>query len=240
MAGSTKVKGIVVSSKDFKDKDKLITLFTLEEGLITASMRSVRGEKAKLKFAKEIFCFGEYILENTRGMNIVTQVEIIDNFFGLTGDIEKYYESCALLDIVNKTAGAQADAKLFIALLKALKTLCYEKVQRFYVLNKFLIEIFTELGYSFITTKCSSCGAKLSGVKYLNLDIGELICPACRNNMCVQISETCYAGLKILDNTEFDKLQSIKLAVGSELECYKLLEKNFEWRFGKRFMSMNI
>ena len=39
----TKVKAIVLDSKDYKDKDKLVTLFTLENGLVSAVAKSVKS-----------------------------------------------------------------------------------------------------------------------------------------------------------------------------------------------------
>lgn len=237
MKVARKVTGVVISSKDYKEKDKLISLFTVEEGLICASMRGVRGDKAKMKSAKEVFCFGEYVLENTKGNNVVTQVEIIDNFYGLTRDIDKYYEASSILDIINKIATTQASPQLFIDFLKCLRGICYQNIKKIYILDKFLISVFKNLGYEFVTNKCSSCGAKLSERKYFNLDIGEIVCPACKNDCCQPITETCFSALKLLNNTDFEKLDTLSLTSGSEIECLKLLEKNFEWRFGKRFSS---
>ncbi|MBR2070656.1 MAG: DNA repair protein RecO, partial [Clostridia bacterium] len=57
-----KVKGIVIKSKDVGEADKLITLLTAEEGKISVKLKSVKKAKAKLKFAAETFCFGEYEL----------------------------------------------------------------------------------------------------------------------------------------------------------------------------------
>ncbi len=237
---STKVKALVIGAKDFKEKDKLVDLFTLEEGKMTVSMKGVRGEKAKLKFAKEVFCFGEYVLENTKGMNVVSQVEIIDNFFGLTNDIDKFYEASSMIDIVRKTVTTQANPQLFIELLKALKTLCYDNVRNLYVLDKFLVNIFKAMGYSFLTNKCSSCGADLSEIRYFNLAVGEIVCPSCKNASCISISPAAFSALKILDQADYDKLASVKLSPSSEVEAYHLLEKNFEWRTGGRFVSALI
>ena len=141
-----KVTGVVISSKDHKEKDKLISLFTVEEGLVYASMRGVRGDKAKMKSAKEVFCFGEYVLENTKGNNVVTQVEIIDNFYGLTKDIDKYYEASSMLDIINKIATPQANPQLFIDFLKGLRGICYQNIKKIYILDKFLISMFKKSG----------------------------------------------------------------------------------------------
>ena len=237
---STKVKALVIGGRDVKEKDKLVELFTLEEGKMTVSMRGVRGDKAKMKFAKEIFCFGEYVLENTRGMNIVTQVEIIDNFFGLTKDIDKFFEASAIVDIVKKTAGSSANPGLFIELIKALKSLCYESVKSLYIIDKFLINTFKAMGYSFLAGKCASCGAGLGDIKYFNLQVGEIVCPSCKNATCLPISPASFAAMKLLERTDYDKLSSIKLASNSELETYRILEKNFEWRVGERFVSAII
>ena len=99
---STKVKAIVIGGINIKEKDKLITIFSLERGKMVVSMKGVRGDKAKLKSAKEIFCFGDFLIEEGKNSSIVTGVDIIDNFYSLTSDVSKYYEGCALLDIVCK------------------------------------------------------------------------------------------------------------------------------------------
>ena len=50
----TKVKAIVLGGMDYKEKDKLINLFTLEKGIVTVVFKSVKNPNAKLKSAKEI------------------------------------------------------------------------------------------------------------------------------------------------------------------------------------------
>ena len=58
-----KIKAVVIKGNNVKEKDKNILLFSLEEGKIWATLKGVRGEKAKMKYAKEPFCFGDFILE---------------------------------------------------------------------------------------------------------------------------------------------------------------------------------
>ena len=43
-----KTKGIVIKSVDYKDSDKLVTIFSAERGLIKARVRGVKKDKAKL------------------------------------------------------------------------------------------------------------------------------------------------------------------------------------------------
>ena len=93
-----KVKAIVLSSIDYKEKDKLVTLFTIENGVMQAIMKSVKSDKAKMRFAKEPFCFGEYLI--AMPSKIITNVEVEDNFYVLTKDIDKFYLACAILETV--------------------------------------------------------------------------------------------------------------------------------------------
>lgn len=232
---STKVKAIVLGGTNIKEKDRIVQLFTLEQGKISASMKGVRGDKAKLKSAKEPFCFGEFIIEEGKGVNIITSVDITDNFFELTKDIDKYYEGCAILDIVSKVV-LEPNPLLFIELIKALKTLCYDGAKKFYVVDKFLITVFGAMGYNFLTERCSSCGGVLSN-KYLNLDIGEIVCPSCKTNLSIPISNVCYSAIRVLNNTDYDKLSTLKLGGNGEVQAYNLFCQNFEWRTGLKLIS---
>ncbi len=227
---STKVKAIVIGGTNVKEKDKLLTLFSLEEGKISVSMKGVRGDKAKLKSAKDVFTFGEFVIEEGKFSKIVTSVDVIDNFYALSADIEKYYEACAVVDVVGKVT-TEPNPQLFIELIKALKTLCYADVKKYYVIDKFLLTIFKAMGYGFLDDKCSGCGAKLEK-KYFNFTIGEIVCPACRTMQSEEVSGACFSAMKLLENIDYDKLHTIKLGGLGEMQAYNLLCKNFEYRTG--------
>ena len=84
---SLKVTGIVLGGKDVKEKDRLVSLFTPDRGILTAILKGVRGDKAKLKSAKEPFSFGEFIIEEGKVSSIITGFDMIDNFYSLSSDL---------------------------------------------------------------------------------------------------------------------------------------------------------
>lgn len=232
---SAKVKGIVLGGTNVKEKDRIVSLYTLEQGKISVSMKGVRGDKAKMKFAKEVFCFGDFIIEEGKAIPVVTGVDIIDSFYGLASDIDKYYEGCAILDIISKMGG-ESNPPLFIELVKALRALCYDNNKKYYVFSKFLIGYFNLMGYGFLTDKCSSCGATLR-LRYLNLQVGEIVCPACRNDLSVQISQACYSALRLLAATDYEKLSTLHIEDDGELAACSVLTKNYEWRTGNKILQ---
>lgn len=232
---ATKVKALVIEAKDNKDKDKLATLYSLEEGKFFACFRGVRGANAKMKAAKEIFTFAEFVVEDTKAGKIVTESNIIDSFSPLRADLDKYYEACSLVDILKKLASSNSDPALFVEIIKALKAICYDGAPKYYSLVKFLISIFDNAGYKLNFDTCSSCKARLTGKKYLNLDYGEIVCANCRQMTSLEISPATASALKILRDTPYEKLKTLKFGGGGEIKALNLLSENFEWRFGSKF-----
>lgn len=230
-----KLKGIVISSKDYKEKDKISILFTIEKGLINVVFKGVKNPNAKLKIAKEIFCLGEYQITNKNNFSIVIGCDVIDNFFNLSQDIDKYMEACAILSIIKDICKyGQQDVALFLELLTALKALAYENAPKYSVIVKFLIKIFETMGYKLNLTKCAVCGNDFFGKKYFCLNTGEICCVGCKEINAIEISSENHTILRIVSNTDHNKLSSLKFKFA---DCFELLKFNYKLRFNKQILD---
>lgn len=233
-----KLRGIVIGSRDYKEKDKEIVLFSLEKGKIYAILKGVKNPNAKLKFAKEIFCFGDYVITEGKAGKIVTSCEPIDTFFDLTKNYEAFKEASFILETTKVvSACGEPNPALFVEVLKALKCLCYENIKPKYVSCKFLISIFEGLGYKLSLNKCCYCGGPFVNKRFLNLDTGEVVCFGCKAPNSVEISSVTHSALRVLSATNYEKLTSLKLALNSEISAFDLLKQNFEYRFSKKIKN---
>ncbi len=237
-----KVKAVVIKGNNVKEKDKNILLFSLEEGKIWATLKGVRGDKAKLKYAKEPFCFGEFLLEEGKGSLVVTSVDILESFNELSQDVEKYFEGNALLEIVNTLSFESVNESylVFVNLIKALKILAFHKTSECAVLLKFLLDIFEIYGIKLYSEKCTCCGAPFHDHIYLNYNVGELVCLQCQTFQSEEISKGEYAILKILSTNSYNKLPTIKYSNEIGLCLLKKLRKNFYQRFDKSLKFIGI
>ncbi len=235
---STKVKGIIIESKDLKEKDRAVSIYTLEKGIIRAIFRGVRSEKAKLKASKNVFTFGDFFIENTKGNNIVSQVDVIETFYDLGQDLNKYYEACSIIDVVKKLATQESDPVFFVSILKALKILCYENVEKNMVLCKFLMDVFSGSGFPINFDECASCKAKITGKKFINYDYGELVCGHCRTYTSEELSPSVFSALKILSEVDYEKLNTLHLSQNTVKDSLKILLKNFQARFGSEIFAV--
>lgn len=239
---SEKIKGIVIKSSDRKEKDANVLLFSLEKGKIWVTLKGVRGQNAKMKLAQNQFCFGEYVVEEGKSGLIVTNFECIESFHEIPENIEKYFESSAVLEIIDKLRFSSENerAKIFVLTLKTLKTICFNDVQNIYALNKFLIELFNIFGVPLYVDKCACCGSKVFDKLYFDFNSGEFLCVGCKHFDSKEISRAVYSALKILSQTDFDKLSTLKLANGSEKELLRLLVENFACKFDENLKIMGI
>ena len=94
------VTGIVLSSMPYREKDRLIHIFTIELGKVTAILKGVASPNSKMKFAGQPFCFSKFELtKNNSEFYTVKGVELIDTFFDLTKDYDVYSLSLSMLEI---------------------------------------------------------------------------------------------------------------------------------------------
>ena len=94
-----KTEAIVVKAIDYKDSDKLLTLFSPTLGKITAGIKGVKKPKAKLAFCAQPFCFAEYVLAEKEGRYTVTSAYLHEGFFELRLDVMKYYAGAAAVEV---------------------------------------------------------------------------------------------------------------------------------------------
>lgn len=234
----TKVKAIVIGGIDYKEKDKLVNLFTLEQGIQTVVFKGVKSANAKLKSAKELFSFGDFIY--TGGNNkVVTSADIIQSFYGLTKNLKKYYTGCAILDIIKTVLPeGEQNPQLFVITLKCLGLLLQDEVDNYMVLNKFLISIFKGVGYSFDVNFCNNCGEKLRERRFINLMHGDVTCSLCRAGSFIQLSMPVASALRLISNTDEDKLTTLKIQRETLISTFNILSANFEYRFNKKILNV--
>lgn len=225
------VKGIVLSSCDYKERDKLVELFSLELGKITAVLKGCKAPNAKLKFAFQQFCFAEFsIIKNGKYYQIV-DAKLIDSFFDLTTDLSTYYLSSLAIEVASLSVQyEEQNPKLFLLVLNALKYICYDGLPAHLVTAKFVEDVLQILGYKISFDKCSNCSMPYYGNVFLNLDSGEFVCSSCKSAQTSKISNQAFALLKILSNTPYERLGTVKIAQAVAKEGIVAICKNLEHR----------
>lgn len=205
-----KVTAILLKSSDLRESDRSVRLFSLEEGIVTATMRGVKKNNAKLKFASQPFAFCEYELTEKSGRYIVTGATAVEDLYSLCQDPEKYASAGLVCEVVDKASSSIDCATLFIILLKTLKSLLYSSALTLLIVAKFVQKVLSLSGFIALPGKRENSldtpGGVLDTIAYLTLDELTTISPpksvALRavKNVCVtfeQVYESPLVSLRI-------------------------------------------
>ena len=223
----------------YREKDKLIHIFTIELGKITAILKGVNSPKSKLKFAGQPFCFGKFELTGGRDIMTVKGVELIDSFFDLTLDYDQYSLASSMLEIssVILKPGIITE-NLFLSLIKTLQNIAYNSIDYRLSILKFYLNVLDSIGYALNFTTCDNCGMKFVGDIKFSLDSGTFRCAGCSGG--IKIDKKDFMSLKIISNTPIDRLHTIRISNDSISACIRLMLLNLTHRLSFRLKSINL
>ena len=189
-----KCDALMLRANDYKDNDKLLTLFAAGKGKITAVCRGVRKAAAKLRFAAQPFCFAEYVLAERAGRFTVVSAFLHDGFYSLREDIGKFYAASAVTEACNLLLpeGLQSDA-LLLAAVRTLEEIC--DGEEGHALVSFLLSALDQAGYTLRTDGCLCCGKRLRGRGAFSFERGGFYCADCAEADGVPASESTFAVL---------------------------------------------
>ena len=153
-----KTEAIVLRAVDYKDNDKILTLFSPSLGRITAGAKGVKKPTAKLSFAAQPFCFAEYILAEKGGRYTVTGAYLHESFFSLRYDIVRFYAACALAEVcLTILYENESHEGLFIALIEGLKALSLAEEDAAEAVIAFMLVALRESGYPLDLSYAEEC-----------------------------------------------------------------------------------
>ena len=151
-------KAVALRATDYKENDKYVLLYSLEYGKISVLARGIRKGSAKLRFAADQFCFGQYELAQTGDRFTLKTCEQLESFYSLREDILVYYAACVIAEsIINYTEEGQSEPPVFVETLRALQSLsCGTDPLR--VTLRFMLKFFELNGIKLALNKCIVCG----------------------------------------------------------------------------------
>ena len=176
-------KGIVLRSVNYGERDRILTIYTEELGLITATANGSRSLKSRTLVATEQFCYSHYVFSYKNDRYTVKEVDLIESFFDLRTDIEKLTLAGYVAEVVTHVGTENMpDVPLLRLTLNTLFALAKEKAPRAQIKGAFEMRAAALLGFLPELSACSACGEEGKDV-VLDVMNGSVICESCRREM---------------------------------------------------------
>lgn len=238
-----KIQAITLSYTNYREYDRVLTLFSPQHGLVTATAHAVRRGKSQIRACADMFFFGEFVLKkNKKGYYSVKSIDIIDVFYDLRLDMNKLSCATYLCDFCRAVALSEHEQhQLFILLIKSLSLLCYDNVNYRNVKLKFEISAMEILGYGITLDRCSVCGDEVGEFSALVNDVGGVVCRKCNSERYgTAISLQGLATLRQLEKMPIENIGVIKISD----KVYEGINESFKryvyWHIEHTFKSIKF
>lgn len=182
---------VVLRRADYRENDRMLTLFSPTLGRIDALSRGCRRQKSPLMAASEVFCAGEYVLYTAGERMTVVSCQVQDTFYPLRSDFDRLAHGMYALELC--AAAVQPDQeneRLFLLLLRSLAHLAYSEIEPKRVTSVFLMGLTSLIGFRPHVGRCARCGAPVAPVAAQGMaqdtpvaafsaEDGGVLCTAC-------------------------------------------------------------
>lgn len=244
--GFTKTEAIVLRTKELREADSLITLYTRDWGKVQVVAKGVRKVKARYGASLEIFTHNQVMLfsKTDKDLARLTGCQVMHPFYSLRESYFKYGMASYLLELVDKLSEyREANQDIFNLLGKSFSLMDAGvlKTRENYLSlwNWFVLKILDYSGYKVSLESCIHCKEKpaLQRPVVFSLMDGGISCRACLKNAdyVFELNPEVWAKLRLLQKSALPQLLDIELAAETKLAIKILLEKYLQFISGHAF-----
>lgn len=236
-------RGIILRQREFKDSDKLLSIFTEKEGKITAIAKGVKKTKSSLRACVQPFCHSFLYFSQGKSMDLITQAKLIDFYGNSRQDLERALHCFYLMELLDKSLQERVPLPDLYQTLAAVLEAINEQGLNPLFIRYFESQLLVKLGYKPVLKQCVVCGQKPKGQFKFGLAEGGLICPDCiaagEFNPMLSLSGETIGLLGLLTEGGIQALSRVKVSPAGLKQLELLLEKYLEYHLDRRFKMKN-
>lgn len=179
-----KSRGIVLRSIRYGEADRILDLYTLDAGLVSAIAKGIRRTKSRFGARLEPLSCVEFSAYGGRSLDTVTQAETLRSFHGIREHLGRLETAGRMArDVRALSGGDEGDRRVFNLLYHALDTLEAREDGLDSVEAAFGMKLSMLAGYVPELESCVSCSSppeEPGGLTHFAPGAGGLLCGECR------------------------------------------------------------
>jgi DNA repair protein RecO (recombination protein O) len=177
MPGLYKDEGVVLRTIKLGEADRIVTLFTRDNGKVRAVAKGIRKTKSRFGGRLEPFTRVSLVVYKGRNLDTITSADIVSSAKRVRADYQRLTAAAALADLVDKVTPERERADSVYALLVAGLEALGERGATT-VVPAFAVKLLSISGYHPQLQVCAGCG-RGSGLGAFSPALGGASCEGC-------------------------------------------------------------
>lgn len=234
------VEGIVIRTMDYKEADRIVTIYARELGKISFVAKGVRKVKSRYGAACQLFTYGQFSIYLTRQLGTLRHAEISNSFHTLRVDLDLIAYAGYLTELLDlMTLERTPDESLFASYLAGLVALEERRTARI-IIHIFELKMLQESGYAPQFRTCVLCAANQSEKPFvLSPKAGGVVCDRCLHHDPAAriISQTARRLLSTMQQMDIEQLGTVDLKAETMHELHRLLRDFINYHIEHRWKA---
>lgn len=221
-------KALVLREVKYKEADRILTLFTADNGKITAKARGALRKGSRTAAATQQLSWSDMTLFFNKGKWTVNEASVIEPFDGLKEDIAafalgSYFAECVEVLSVED----QKDPELLSLTLNSLYALSHRLHDPRKIKAAFELRLMSLSGYHPSLERCAVCGAEQPEDPVFDLLEGRLYCrKCCSRGSTVSLDEASLAAMRSVLDAHPKQIFSFDVS-GDSLVSFAFAAENY-------------
>jgi DNA repair protein RecO (recombination protein O) len=234
---------VVLRRIDLGEKDRILTLYTKEQGKLSAVAKGARRPGSRLAGASEPFTYLKLLLATGRDLDIVSQAEIKESFPNVKSQVTSVAYGIYILELVSQFVDErQPNADLFDTLLSSMYVL-ESGVDPEITTRYFELQLLSALGYEPHFDACLRCARQIGREKVaFSPSLGGVVCQKCGTapNDAIWVPGAAVSYVRALRQAQPQTLKQLNVPTGArrDLEC--MLKWHIRYRLERDLKSVEF
>ncbi len=243
---SERIRGYVLSCRDYGESDRIVTFFTGEKGKLKGIAKGARKSARRFSNSMELFCLSSFMFSRRRSGSLyfIENCDVIEHHPRIRSDIDKTLAASYFIELTDLfTEEEKPDSKLFRHLMQFLDLL-EEGLLSESLLRIFELRVLALSGYDPALDHCARCGkAAESGQDVIfSIDEGGICCDRCRPSQgsSIRISPGTARTLLAGKNLPADRIRRLAFSAQTLRESNEILGRLIRHTLGKEPRSLGV
>ncbi|MDD2510891.1 MAG: DNA repair protein RecO [Syntrophomonas sp.] len=229
-------RAIVIKNMDYRESDKLVTIFSEHEGKMKAVARGIKKPRSSLRACVQPFCHSSLFFSRGKGMSLITQGKLLEFYGNTREDFDRSLYALYLMELLDKSLmDGIAIPRLYTTTLEVLSFLNQSGYNPL-LIRYFEMSLLVNLGYSPVLDHCVLCGNK-DDLKLFSLPDGGMLCRDCsyQSSGAVSLSKETLALIGFLGRSRLATVERVRVSNKALKELEYFLEKYLEYYLERKF-----
>ncbi len=239
-ARSYHTQAIVLSHIEYGEADRILKLFTLEKGKISAIAKGVRKIRSRKAGHLEPFTYVNLYLAKGRNLDIITQAETINPFMGLRENLERVAFASYVMELLDRFTYEEGQNVGIFRLLASTLSRLESQTNTETIVHFFELRFLDLLGFRPQLFECVECGdGVIEQDQYFSPLLGGVLCPKCGNSRgeAWRVEKDVLRYFRHLQRSRWEKVANIVIPEEIERKLADLITKYFTYLLERKLNS---